>query len=85
MPEIISVEGPVESIDGELTLRIPLDAGGAQLAPLAREISHVVDDYLYVPIKPWMAEALRIEAGSLVIVDNVNGKFTITRSEKNDE
>jgi len=31
-------------------------------------------------IQPWLAEKLRIVAGSLVVVDNVNGKFTITRS-----
>ena len=85
MPDIVSIEGPVELVDGELVLRIPLHVGGAQLAPLARGIGEVVGDYLCVSIKPWLAENLRIEVGSLVVVDNANGKFRITRSEKNDE
>jgi len=34
---VISLEGPVEMVDGELAILIPLEAGGAALAPLARE------------------------------------------------
>jgi hypothetical protein len=85
MPEPISIEGPVELIDGKLTLRIPLEAGGDQLAPLARGIGEIDGEFLDVVIQPWLAEKLRIEAGSLVFVDNKNGKFTITRSAANDE
>ena len=50
------------------------------LAPLARGIGVVEGEYLKVVIQPWLAEKLRIVAGSLVVVDNVNGEFTITRS-----
>jgi hypothetical protein len=32
-----------------------------------------------------MAKRLRIGEGSLIFVDNFNGKFTITRSAKNDD
>ena len=32
MPDAVSIEGPVELIDGQLTLRIPLAAGGDKLA-----------------------------------------------------
>jgi hypothetical protein len=85
MPEPISIEGPVELIDGKLTLRVPLEAGGDQLAPLARGIGKIDGEFLDVVIQPWLAEKLRIEAGSLVFVDNKNGKFTITRSAANDE
>ncbi len=85
MPEPISIHGPVELVDGNLTLRIPLEVGGAELAPLARGIGEVEGEYLTVIIKPWLAEKLRIGAGSLVFVDNKNGKFTITRSAANDE
>jgi hypothetical protein len=85
MPDHISLEGPVELIDGKLTLRIPLAAGGDKLAPLAGQISEVDDENLNVVIQPWLAEKLRIGVGSLVIVDNLNGKFTITRSPKNDD
>ena len=85
MTEPISIEGPVELIDGKLTLRIPLAAGGAELAPFTRGIGETDSEYLNVVIQPWLAERLRIEAGSLVFVDNKNGKFTITRSAANDE
>ena len=84
MENIVSIEGPVEMIDGNLMLRIPLSAGGDELAPLARGIGQIEGDCLCVVIKPWLAEKLRIGAGSLVVVDNKNGKFTITRSAKND-
>jgi hypothetical protein len=85
MSEAISLEGPVELVDGKLTLAIPLAAGGDKLAPLARGIGEVVGEDLVVVVQPWLAEKLRIGAGSLVHVDNCNGKFTITRSAKNDE
>jgi len=80
----ISIERPIERLGEDLILRIPLSEGGAKLAPLARGIGEIEGDSLCVVIKPWMAERLRIDEGSLVIVDNVNGKFTITRSVKND-
>jgi hypothetical protein len=85
MAEIISLEGPVEIVDGELAVVIPLEAGGAALAPLAKGIGKIEGEFLKVVIQPWLAEKLRIGAGSLVIVDNANGKFTITRSAANDE
>jgi hypothetical protein len=84
MYDIVSLEGPVELVDGELVVRIPLSAGGDKLAPLARGIGQVIGDCLVVEIRPWLAEKLRIGEGSLVVVDNRNGKFTITRSASND-
>ena len=71
-------------MDGKLMLRIPIEAGGDKLAPFARGIGEVDDDYLNVIIQPWLAEKLRVGAGSLVIVDNKNGKFNITRRAAND-
>ena len=85
MPDVISIEGPVELIDGDLMIRIPRSAGGEQLAPYARGIGQIEGDYLCVIIQPWLAEQLRIGEGSLVVVDNENGKFTITRSASNDQ
>ena len=85
MPERISLEGPVELISGQLTLQIPLAAGDDELAPLARGIGEIDGENLNVVIQPWLAEKLNIEAGSLVAVDNFNGKFTITGSAKNDD
>jgi hypothetical protein len=61
-------------------IRIPLSAGGDQLAPVARGIGQIEGDCLCVIIRPWLAEKLRIGEGSLVVVDNKNGKFKITRS-----
>ena len=81
----IFIEGVVERLDGELALKIPLDVGGRGLAPLTSGIGAVIGDHLIVVIKPWLAEQLRISEGSYVEVDNANGKFTITRSPKNDE
>ncbi|MEA3188343.1 MAG: hypothetical protein QOD99_2173 [Chthoniobacter sp.] len=85
MPDEISVEGPVELIDGKLTLQIPLGAGGDKLAPFARGIGEIDGENLNVVIQPWLAEKLRIGVGSLVSVDNYNGKFNVTRSAKNDD
>ena len=82
--DIVSIKGPVELIDGKLMLRIPLDAGGATLAPLARGIGDIDGEFLVVVIQPWLAEKLNIGQGSLVVVDNKNGKFTITGSASND-
>ncbi len=85
MSKPISIQGPVELINGELTLRIPLEGDGAELAALAAGMGTTDGENLIVVIKPWLAEKLRIGAGSLVFVDNSNGKFTITRSAANDE
>ena len=85
MGEVVSLEGPVEVVNGELAILIPLEAGGSVLAPLAKGIGEIDGEFLKVVIRPWLAEKLRIAAGSLVIVDNANGKFTITRSPANDE
>jgi hypothetical protein len=82
--EAVSLEGPVEIVDGELAILIPLDAGGAVLALFAKGIGTIKGGFLKVVIQPWLAEKLRIEVGSLVIVDNMNGKFTSTRSAAND-
>jgi hypothetical protein len=83
--DYVSLTGPVELVDDHLALRIPLAAGGDRLAPLARGIGVVEGDYLVVVILSWLAEKLDVRAGSLVDVDNRDGRFTITRSPKNDE
>ena len=80
--DTVSIEGPVELIDGRLVLRIPLAAGGDKLAPLAQGIGTVEHNHLIVTIQPWVAEKLRIGLDSLVVVDNVNGKFTVTRTAR---
>ena len=85
MEDSVSIEGPVEMIDGNLTLRIPLSVGGDKLAPLARGIGRIEGDCLCVEIKPWLAEKLRIEASGLLAralqheVDHLNGILFIDR------
>ena len=85
VPDYLSIEGPVELEEGRLTLRIPLHEGGDILAPLAKGIGQIEGDDLVVVIQPWLAETLRIGPNSLVIIDNAEGKFRVTRSAANDE
>jgi hypothetical protein len=84
LSDVVSIEGPVELEDGRLTLRIPLSAGGDKLAPFTKGIGGIEGDDLVVVIQPWLAEKLRIGANSLVVVDNTDGKFRITRSAAKD-
>lgn len=81
MAEQVSIEGPVEQIDGRLMLVIPLEEGGAELAEYAKEVTTIEHGHLVFVIESWMAEKLRIGAGSSVIVDNLEGKFRITRND----
>lgn len=84
MSDIVSLEGPIELENGELVVRIPLALGGDKLAPLATQIGRIDGADFVVIIKPWLAEKMRIGENSLVIVDNAEGKFRITRSDAND-
>ena len=77
MTEIVSLTGPVEEIDGELVLLIPLRAGGDTLALAARGIGQVKGDFLKVSIPRWLAAKLQITSGSNITVDNKDGKFNI--------
>ena len=76
--EVTSLRGPVTKVEGKLMLRIPLDAGGDQLMECARGISEVDGEYLNVVVPDWLAVKLKIAEGSVVSVDNANGKFNIS-------
>ncbi|HKN66043.1 MAG TPA: hypothetical protein VJW73_07185 [Gemmatimonadaceae bacterium] len=78
MDELVSLQGPVELVDGTLMLRIPLEAGGAALQTAARGISTVDEACLNITIPDWLAAKLGIAEGSIVAVDNRNGKLNIT-------
>jgi hypothetical protein len=80
MPDTIALEGPVELIGDTLTIRIPLAVGGDKLAPFAGGLGKIDGEYLNVTIQPRLAKKLKINADSLVSVDNRRGKLTITRS-----
>jgi hypothetical protein len=78
---VTSLKGPVESVDGKLTLRIPLSVGGRRLRRCARSISHVNGNVLNIIIPDWLASKLNISDGSVVSVDNRDGRFNITADE----
>jgi hypothetical protein len=75
--DVISLQGPVEKIDGKFVLRIPLEGGGSGLIDCSRGIAEVEGDYLKITIPDWMAGMLRIDAGSLVAADNRNSKCNL--------
>jgi hypothetical protein len=77
MDKFISIQGPIEKIDGKLTLMIPLAVGGQELFEYARGISVIEGEFLKVVIRDWLAEKLGISEGTLVDVDNEDGKFNI--------
>jgi hypothetical protein len=80
MDEVMSLVGPVVKVNGELTLLIPLDAGGLELTECSRGISDVQGDFLKIVIPEWLAGMLRIEEGDLVCVNNIDGEFHIQPS-----
>ena len=81
MANVTTLTGPVENIDGKLLLRIPLDAGGSELVAASRGIGVVEGEFLSIEIMDWLAQKLGISEGSLVTVDNANGKFNIRPSD----
>jgi hypothetical protein len=81
MDAVMSLKGPVERVGGTLCLRIPLEAGGTQLAASCLTISRIEDELLVVDLPDWLAEKLHVTEGSTVWVDNRDGKFTITPAD----
>ena len=80
MDEVMSLEGPVLKVNGELMLLIPLDGSGSELIECSRGISEVQGEYLKIVIPEWLAGMLRIEEGDLVCVHNGDDKFHIQAS-----
>ena len=77
MDDVTSLEGAVEKIDGKLMLLIPLEAGGDQFVECCRGISEIQGEDLRITIPEWLSSMLNIKEGSLVCVQNENGKFNI--------
>lgn len=82
MGNVTSLQRLVENIDGKLMLRIPLAAGGRELAECSRGISEIDGDFLNIVIPDWLAEKLGISEGSAVVVGNANDKFSIRRGDE---
>jgi len=75
--DVTTLEGPIEDVDGKLTMRIPLESGGKELISCSSGIGQVVGSELHVVIPPWFAEKLGIAVGTIVVVDNRDGKLNI--------
>jgi hypothetical protein len=80
MEEVMSLEGPVLKVNGELLLLIPLEAGGLELIDCLRGISELQEEFLKIVIPEWLVEMLRIEEGDSICVSNTDGKFHIVAS-----
>jgi len=79
MNEITSIKGPVQAIDGKLTLLIPLDAGGDELIQCTQGIGEVQGESLRIVIPDWLADKIGLYDGCLVHIDNRDGKFNMWR------
>lgn len=79
MKNVLSLEGPVLRVNGELMLLIPLEGGGAELIESSRGISEVQGEFLKIVIPEWLAGILRIEEGDLVCVQS-DGQLHIRAS-----
>jgi hypothetical protein len=77
------ITGPVELVNNQFRLLIPLDLGGDELVPLTTRIATVEGDTLKVVIPDFMMKFLNLRAGALVTVDIIDGKFNIRSAEWN--
>lgn len=80
--DIVSLEGPAEFIANRFVLRIPLAVGGGQLAAAAGSLGKVEHDHLVVTLPRRLVRKLKIEAGTVLSVDNHQGRLNITRSQE---
>jgi hypothetical protein len=85
MEQGFRLEGPVENVAGQLTIRIPLNEGGDQFVHCTRRIA-VVDlehDCLNIMIPKWLAKKAGISEGTIVVISNEGGKFHLQLAESN--
>ena len=80
MEEVLSLEGLVLKVNGQLVLMIPLLSGGYGLIECSRSISEVQGEFLKIVIPEWLAGMLGIKEGDLICVHNTDGKFHISTS-----
>ena len=73
----VSLEGPIEFVEGRLILAIPLNIGGEELSLVApKDQWKIKDDCFVFELPAWLAEKLRVGPNDFVIIDNLDGKFT---------
>jgi len=81
MEGVMSLEGSVLKVNGELTLFIPLVDGVSELAEYSRGTSEVHGEYLKIVIPKWLADILQIEEGDLVCVYDGDKQFHVYASQ----
>jgi hypothetical protein len=77
MEELMSLQGPVLVVNGQLTLLVLLQNGEAESIDPSRAISEAEGSCLQIAIPEWIAEMLRIEVGDIVCVSNWDGELEI--------
>ncbi len=79
LSDYLSLEGPVERLNGQLILRIPLEAGGQRLRQTLCPQSPIEGTDLIVALPDWLASRFRLVEGSAVHLDDRWGRLNITR------
>ena len=82
MSDYVSIDGPIEMIDGRMLVRIPLEPYGKSLVDCTQSLSFIADDHLCIEIHEWMLEKLEMNAADLLHIDNANGEFNMRRADK---
>ena len=77
----VSLEVRVLKIDGKSTLLIPLEVGGNELIDCSQGIGEIAGEDLKVTIPDWLSDKMGLDEGSLVRIDNKDGKFNFTAIE----
>ena len=77
----LPIQGPIELVNDQFCLMIPLEAGGDELVPLTTKIATVEGDMLKVVVPDWMMKYLGLRVDGLVDIDIVDGKFNIKSAE----
>jgi len=80
MTPLKTLEGPVELIDGALSLRIPRALAGPDMVTLLSKACRVDDASVTIRIPDSVAASLELTAGSMVAVDNRGGAFAMRRA-----
>jgi hypothetical protein len=77
----VSLAARVQNVGGKLTLLIPLEAGGNELTECSHGIAEITGEDLKVTLPDWLSDKMGLEEGSLVQIDNKDGKFNFTAIE----
>jgi hypothetical protein len=77
--------GPVVEYGEFFWLLIPLKDGGKNFVKCAKGVSVVEDGYLKVYIAANVAKGIGIQNGSIVQIDNLNGKLNVRLANANED